>query len=127
MFDAYHKWLGIPKDQRPPTHYQLLGVSPAEQDPEVIEEAAIRQTTHVRAYQIGQHSAECTQLQKELSTARLILVNPAKRKAYDEQLAQAGKGQAAPASATDDTSGAGIKAGAPQRGGTAPYEAEVLG
>ena len=38
MFDPYHKWLGIPKDQRPPTHYQLLGISPTEQDREVIEE-----------------------------------------------------------------------------------------
>ena len=42
MFDPYHKWLGIPKDQRPPTHYQLLGISPTEQDREVIEEAAIK-------------------------------------------------------------------------------------
>src|SRR6266516_35989 len=118
MFDPYHKWLGIPKDQRPPTHYQLLGVSPTEQDPEVIEEAAIRQTTHIRAYQIGQHSAECTQLQKEIAKARLTLVNPAKRKAYDEQLAQAGKGHAAPA--TDDAGDAGIRAGAPRHAGEAP-------
>ena len=45
MFDPYHKWLGIPKDQRPPTFYQLLGITPGEEDVEVIEEAAIRQTT----------------------------------------------------------------------------------
>ena len=45
MFDAYRKWLGIPKHQRPPTLYQLLAVSPEEDDPEVIEEAVIRQTT----------------------------------------------------------------------------------
>ena len=42
MFDPYHKWLAIAKDQRPPTYYQLLGISPHEADPEVIEEAAIR-------------------------------------------------------------------------------------
>src|SRR5205823_2350879 len=35
-FDPYHKWLGIPKDQRPPTLYQLLGVSPQETDAEVL-------------------------------------------------------------------------------------------
>src|SRR5437763_344047 len=58
MFDPYHKWLGIPKDQRPPTHYQLLGVVPDEKDPEVIEEAAVRQTTHIRAYQIGPQAGE---------------------------------------------------------------------
>ncbi len=47
MFDPYHKWLAIPKDQRPPTHYQLLGVSPTETDVEVIDEAALRQMAHV--------------------------------------------------------------------------------
>src|SRR5205809_1049403 len=109
MFDPYHKWLGIPKGQRPPTHYQLLHLAPDEQDPEVIEEAAIRQTTHVRAYQIGAHSAECTQLQKEISTARLTLTNPVKRKAYDEQLARAGKNDAASAAATEAPGEASIK------------------
>jgi hypothetical protein len=123
MFDPYHKWLGIPKHQRPPTHYQLLGLAPDEQDLEVIEEAAIRQTTHVRAYQIGQHSAECTQLLKEISTARLTLLNPAKRKAYDEGLVNAGKGEAA----TEETGDAGIKAGSPHRAAATPYETEMLG
>jgi WD40 repeat protein len=91
MFDAYHKWLGIPKDQRPPTHYQLLGVAFDEQDAEVIEEAAVRQTTHIRAYQIGAHAAECTQLLNEISQARQTLLNPAKRKEYNEKLARQGK------------------------------------
>src|SRR6266446_6275034 len=88
MFDPYHKWLGIPKDQRPPTYYQLLGVAPNEIDPEVIDEAAVRQTTHIRAYQIGPHAAECTKLLNEIAQAKLVLLNPAKRKAYDEQLAR---------------------------------------
>ena len=48
MFDAYHKWLAIPPDQRPPTHYQILGISRQETDLEVIEEAAIQKTAHVR-------------------------------------------------------------------------------
>ena len=42
MFDCYHRWLAIPSDQRPPTYYQLLGISPNETDPEVIDEAALR-------------------------------------------------------------------------------------
>src|SRR5262245_22848922 len=88
MFDPYHKWLGIPKDQRPPTCYQLLGIAPGETDAEVIDEAAVRQTTHVRAYQIGAHTAECTKLLNEIAQAKLTLLNPAKRKAYDEQLAK---------------------------------------
>src|SRR5439155_2139308 len=83
MFDPYHKWLGIPKDQRPPTYYQLLGLSQGEADLEVIEEAAIRQTGHIRTYQIGPHAKECTQILNELSQARTTLLNPAKRQEYD--------------------------------------------
>ena len=41
MFDPYHKWLGIPPEHRPPTHYQLLHLSESETDVEVIEEAGI--------------------------------------------------------------------------------------
>lgn len=88
MFDPYHKWLGIPKEHRPPTYYQLLGLAPTEKDQEVIEEAAIRQTTHLRAYQIGPHAAECTRLLNEISQARLTLLNSAKRKEYDAKLAK---------------------------------------
>ena len=88
MFDPYHKWLGIRPGQRPPTHYQLLGIAPDEQDAEVIEEAAIRQSTHLRAYQIGPHAADCTRLLNEISLARATLLNPAKRKAYDAQLSK---------------------------------------
>ena len=87
-FDPYHKWLGIPKTQRPPTHYQLLGLSPGEADNEVIEEAAIRQTTHVRAYQVGTHAEFCTRILNEISVARQVLLNPQKRKDYDHKLSQ---------------------------------------
>jgi WD40 repeat protein len=87
MFDPYHKWLGIHPDHRPPTHYQLLGISPDEQDREVIEEAAIRQTAHVRTYQLGPHAADCTRILNEIAQARTTLLNPAKRKDYDTRLA----------------------------------------
>jgi dipeptidyl aminopeptidase/acylaminoacyl peptidase len=86
MFDPYHKWLGIPRDQRPPTYYQLLGIVPSEGDPEVIEEMAIRQTSHVRGYQTGPHAAECTRLLNEIAQARRTLLDPARRKKYDAGL-----------------------------------------
>ncbi|MCI0742363.1 MAG: WD40 repeat domain-containing protein [Gemmataceae bacterium] len=88
MFDPYHKWLGIPKEHRPPTLYQLLGIAADETDKEVIEEAAIRQTTHVRAYQVGPHAEDSTRLLNEISQARTTLLHPAKRKEYDVQLAR---------------------------------------
>jgi len=87
MFDPYHKWLGIPKEQRPPTYYQLLGIGSSETDHDVIEEAAIRQTTHVRAYQIGPHAQECTRLLNEIAKARATLLNPGLRREYDASLA----------------------------------------
>lgn len=86
MFDPYHKWLGIPKDQRPPTLYQLLGVAPAEDDADVIEEAAIRQTAHVRTYQTGPYAQDCARLLKEIALARVTLLNPVKRQVYDASL-----------------------------------------
>jgi len=86
-FDPYHKWLGISKAQRPPTHYQLLGLSQGESDVEVIDEAAIRQSTHLRAYQVGPHSDVCTRILNEIARARQVLANPRKRQEYDRKLA----------------------------------------
>ncbi len=91
MFDGYHKWLGIPKDQRPPTHYQLLGISPDEKDIDVIEEAAIRQTTYLRSYQSGEHGQECARILGEIAKAKKVLLDPKKRKEYDATLPKKSK------------------------------------
>src|SRR5687768_7025237 len=88
MFDPYHKWFGIAKEEQPPTLYRLLGINNNEQDREVIEEAAIKQTSHLRTYQLGPHAAECTRLLNEIAQARATLLDPAKRKAYDAHLAE---------------------------------------
>jgi hypothetical protein len=87
MFDPYHRWLGIPRDQRPPTHYQLLGIAVDETDTEVIQEAALRQTSHVRLYQTGPYAAQATTILNEIGQARAVLLNPEKRKQYDASLA----------------------------------------
>jgi hypothetical protein len=89
MFDAYHKWMGIPTGRRPPTHYQLLGIAADEQDAEVIKEAALRQTAHVRVYQTGPHAELCTRLLNEIAQARAVLLNPKQREEYDAGLARA--------------------------------------
>jgi len=88
MFDTYHLWLGIPEGKRPPTHYQLLGIAPTEADAEVIKEAALRQTSHVRVYQTGPHAEECTRLLNEIGQARAVLLNPDARKVYDASLVE---------------------------------------
>jgi hypothetical protein len=88
MFDPYFKWLGIPEVWRPPTHYQLLGISPDEHDPKVIEEAVISQTSLVRVFQLGPYCQECTRVLNEIAVARTVLLNPVKRRDYDASLAR---------------------------------------
>lgn len=89
MFDAYHKWLGIPKDRRPPTYYDLLGIDPAEQDVEVIDGAALRQIAHVRTFQAGPQAADCARLLGELAVARRTLTSADRRAEYDARIAPA--------------------------------------
>lgn len=86
MFDPYHKWLGIPPHKQPATFYQILAISPDEQDPDVIEEAAIRQTSHVRTYQTGPYAAESTKLLNQIAMARTVLLDHARREEYDQWL-----------------------------------------
>ncbi|MEX2118579.1 MAG: hypothetical protein WD847_03140 [Pirellulales bacterium] len=86
MFDPYRKWLGIPQDSRPPTHYQLLGISPDENDREVINAAVVRQSAYVRNFQSGQYAEEAARILNEIAAAQLCLINPARRAEYDAAL-----------------------------------------
>ena len=85
-FDPYHKWLGIPKGHRPPTFYQLLGISPDEQDAEVIRTAAKRQEDFVRKFSDGPYKSDASSLSFQLQEARLTLLNAKTRKHYDSKL-----------------------------------------
>jgi hypothetical protein len=85
-FNGYHVWLGIPAQEQPPNHYRLLGIAPFETDLDVIDHAADRQMAHVRTFQGGRHQSLSQQILNELSGARLCLLNPAKKSAYDEGL-----------------------------------------
>jgi hypothetical protein len=85
-FDPYYKWLGIPPAQQPPNLYRLLGLQFFEPNLDVIENAADRQMVHVRSYQLGPHAAESQQLLNEIAAARVVLLDPYKKAAYDDQL-----------------------------------------
>ena len=85
-FDPYLQWLGIRDPERPPSHYRLLGVALYESDADVLINAADRQMSHVRTFQAGKHSAESQKLLNELAAAKVCLLNPEKRLAYDAQL-----------------------------------------
>lgn len=86
MFDPYYKWLGIsPKDQ-PPNHYRLLAVDLFESDPEVIDAAANRQMAYLQQRATGEHATLSQTLLNEIAAARLCLLNPQKKNAYDGEL-----------------------------------------
>lgn len=87
-FDPYHVWLGIPPGQRPPTHYQLLAISPEEQDRAVINAAVTRQSAYVRNFQVGKHGADASRILSEIQAAKICLLDPVKRADYVTQLAQ---------------------------------------
>ncbi len=64
------------------TYYEVLDISPNEQDPKVIEEAALRCSGHVRAYQLT-HESECTLRLNEIARALITLLDPVRRREYD--------------------------------------------
>lgn len=85
-FDPYYKWLGIPPDEQPPDHYRLLGLSLFEQNTDAIDNAADRQMAHVRTFQAGPQGADSQRLLNEIAGARIVLLDPTKKRAYDDQL-----------------------------------------
>jgi hypothetical protein len=86
VFDAYYKWLGIPPEEQPPSHYRLLALRDFEGDAEVIQAASDRQMGFVRAHQTGPHSAWSQKLLNEIAAARVCLLNAGKKAEYDAQL-----------------------------------------
>lgn len=87
-FDPYHAWLGIPPEERPPSHYRLLGILPFENDPKVIQAAADERTGYLHAHQGGTHASLALRLLNEVAVARVCLLNPQRKKAYDRGLRQ---------------------------------------
>lgn len=85
-FDPYYKWLGIRPEERPIHSYRLLGVALFESDADVIANAADRQMAHVRSFQGGRYVSESQRILNEIAAARVCLLNPGKKAAYDEAL-----------------------------------------
>jgi len=86
QFDPYRKWLGIPDQTQHPHHYQLLGLALFEDDPDVIENAANRQMTHIRSFQNGQYASQSQDLLNEIAQAKICLLQLDSKASYDLQL-----------------------------------------
>lgn len=92
-FDPYHKWLGIPPEDQPPTHYRILGLRRFENDPDVIDSAADQRLAHLKTLQTGSNGLLTQKLMNEISTARVALLNPVTKTAYDKKLKDEGERQ----------------------------------
>ncbi len=85
-FDPYYVWLGIGAEEQPANHYRLLGIRPFEPNADVIDNAADRQTAHLRTLQSGQQGKHTQRLLNEVAAARLCLLKPESKAAYDQKL-----------------------------------------
>ena len=97
-FDPYYTWLGIPVAEQPPNYYRLLGIAPLEANASVIEHAADRVMIHLRTFAAGAHRSESQRLLNEVASARVCLLDPARKARYDADLqARLGIAPAVPA------------------------------
>lgn len=86
QFDPYLAWLGIATSERPPNHYQLLGLAEFEADATRIAAAADARMREVRSYQTGPRGKYTQSLLNELAAAKLCLLGAATKTAYDAAL-----------------------------------------
>jgi len=96
-FDPYHRWLGIPREEQPPHHYRLLGIQLFEGQADVIENAADRQMAFLRTFQTGPHGPLSQKLLNQVAAAKICLLNPDKKAAYDALLLERLEGAVPPA------------------------------
>jgi len=85
-FDPYYTWLAIPPEEQPPDHYRLLGLRKLEENPDVIQNAADQRMAHLRTFQTGKHAELSQKMLNEVAAAKVCLLNPTKKAAYDQQL-----------------------------------------
>lgn len=85
-FNPYHVWLSIPAQELPANHYRLLGVPLFEASADAIDSAADRQMSHLRTFQSSKNGKLAEQLLNEVAAARVCLLDPKQREAYDEKL-----------------------------------------
>ena len=86
VFDPYYEWLSIPPEEQPPDHYRLLGLMLYEENCEVISNAADRQATHLRSFQLSEHASDSEKLLAEVFKARACLLDFDRKTEYDQEL-----------------------------------------
>ena len=87
-FDPYHHWLGIPPEEQPPNHYRLLGIKPFETSISAIRNAADQRMAFLKSLQTGEHVQFSQDLLNQVAQAKLCLLDPDKKLAYNARLHQ---------------------------------------
>jgi len=87
-FDPYQTWLGIPPSDQPANYYRLLGLETFESDLDAIEAAVGQRVALLRAHQAGRYAEFAQDLLAEVNAARLCLLAPDRKVAYDAELRQ---------------------------------------
>lgn len=85
-FDPYHKWLGIPPHEQPPSHYRLLRISEFESDQEVIELAYEKEMGALKRHEYGEYVDLVEVVGRKLVTARKCLLAADQKADYDAAL-----------------------------------------
>jgi hypothetical protein len=85
-FDPYREWLGIEPHEQPADYYRLLGIARFEADPRAIAAAADERMAHVRSFLVGPRGMYTQRLLNEIAAARVTLITPQSRAAYDAAL-----------------------------------------
>jgi hypothetical protein len=87
-FDPYREWLGIEPHEQPADFYRLLGMARFETDSSRLAAAVDQRMALVRSFQTGPRGIYTQRLLNELSAARIALLSPPSKAAYDAALAQ---------------------------------------
>ena len=97
-FNPYRAWLGVVSQAARPTHYELLGLSPSRCDAQSVAEGFRRQMGRLNPHLSGEHAATAQRIAGELANARVVLLTPTTKRAYDSELASRSRSTSTPQS-----------------------------
>ena len=84
-FDPYREWLGL-ETQGKPTYYQLIGISPSEEDSEEIRRNALAQLNKLAQIKDPSKQRLKRQLSQRIKRAAQCLLNDDQRIEYESQV-----------------------------------------
>jgi len=85
-FDPYRKWLGVPEHRRPPTYYDILGISRGENDDDVIRSAAEQRRVFIQGKKGEGYDTEVEKILREIDESVACLLVPSVKSDYDRRI-----------------------------------------